>query len=90
MNIYAQLLDNSQVGTKVGLTYQKGKAVASSTINHGRFGVIKSIKSGVAFIELLQDAQPRATADAGSALGVHIDLPVTASGYLTVTVEDDN
>jgi hypothetical protein len=90
MNIYAQLLDKATVGSKVGLTYIEGKAVASTTINHGRFGIIKSIKSGVAFIELLKDTQPKASADAGSALGVTIDLPVTASGYLTVTVEDDN
>ena len=89
MNLYAQLLDGSKVGAKVGITYQKGVAVASASINHGKFGIVKSVSKGVAFIEVMNDARPTTAADAGSAMGVSLDLPVSAEGYLTVTVEDD-
>jgi hypothetical protein len=89
MNIYAQLLDNSRIGTKVGVALQNGKTVAGATLTQGRFGIIKSVRAGVAFIELFNDATPAAAAESGSALGVNIELPVTATGYLTVTVEDD-
>jgi hypothetical protein len=89
MNIYAQLLDGSKVGATVGITYQKGVAVASAAINHGKFGIVRSVNKGVAFVEIVNDARPNTMADAGSALGVSLDLPVSAEGYLTVTVEDN-
>ncbi len=88
MNIYAQLLDESKVGTKVGIELQNGKTVAGASLIKGRFGIIKSIRSSVAFIELI-DTRPTTVAEAGSAMGVTIELPVTATGYLSVTVEDD-
>jgi hypothetical protein len=89
VNIYAQLLDNSKVGSKVGLELQNGKTVAGGAISKGRFGIVKSVRSGVAFIELLADATPAAAAEAGSAMAVTVELPVSATGYLSVTVEDD-
>ena len=88
MNLYAEILDSSIVGTTVRVASLEGRQVASQTLKEGQLGIIKSIQGKVAFITLNRENKPELDIASGSALGVKIDFPIVATGSLSITFED--
>lgn len=88
MNLYAELVDNSQVGSTVRVFYKNGKLVASKNSSEGYLGLIKTLRGKVAFITITNENTPNLASSAGGALGIKIDLPISTTGRLSITTEE--
>lgn len=88
MNVHAELLDSSVVGSTVRVFYKEGKLVASKSATEGHIGLINTLQGKVAFITIINDSKLDIAPTSGSAVGIKIDIPIAISGKLRVTSED--